>query len=252
MKQGGFTVLFLAACLIFTFAAAVSSYGDDITTQLESMILESFNGDSGVTWKLDASKFATKTDDEEYPQMTFVPAWPIAVFGYNRNGDEDIKSLGIHGRFDRRGYNWIDLYPTKGGDDDDKDEPIELTVPGRIRYIDMWVWGSNLDYYIEAYFRDYNGVVHNIRLGNIGYTGWRNIRANIPTNIAQQKRVLPRFAGLKFVKFRIWTQPTEKVGDFYIYMKQFKVLTDTFESLFDGNELADPEYVQELWAGSNE
>jgi hypothetical protein len=51
---------------------------------------------------------------------------------------------------------------------------------------------------------------------------------------------------------RIWTQPTEKVGDFYVYIRQLKVLTDTFDSLFDGNDLADPAYVQELWANGNE
>jgi hypothetical protein len=251
MKHGSFTAIRLAACLMWAFVAVLSSYGDDVTTQFESVVLETFNGDSDYTWKIDASKFATKTDDESYPMMTYVEAWPIAVYGYNRDGSQDIKSLGIHGRFDRRGYNWIDLYPTKGGDGEDADEPAEIPIPGRIQNLDMWVWGSNLDYYIEVYMRDYNGVVHNLRLGNIGYTGWKNLRINIPTSIAQSKRILPRLAGLTFVKFRIWTQPIEKVGDFYIYFKQFKVLTDTFESLFDGDELANPEHVQELWASGN-
>jgi hypothetical protein len=57
-------------------------------------------------------------------------------------------------------------------------------------------------------------------------------------------------ASLRFVKFRIWTQPDETVGPFYIYMKQFKVLTDNFESAFDGDELADPDNINELWANS--
>jgi hypothetical protein len=179
--------------------------------------------------------------------LAYVAAWPIAVFGYNREG-RDIKSLGIHGRFDRRGYNWIDGYPTLAADGEDAG-PAEIPIPGRIQYLDMWVWGANLNFYIEAFVRDYQGVVHTIRLGNIGYTGWRNLRANIPANIRQSKRILPSYAGLTFVKFRVWTQPTEKVGDFYIYFKQFKVLTDTFESLFDGDELANPDRVQELWAG---
>jgi hypothetical protein len=251
MKHGSFTAMRLAACLIWAFAAVLSSYGDDVTVQYESVVLETFNGDSDYTWKLDASKFATKSDDESYPRMTYVEAWPIAVYGYNRDGSKDIKSLGIHGRFDRRGYNWIDLYPTKGGDGEDADEPLEIPIPGRIQNLDMWVWGSNLNFYIEAYVRDYNGVVHTLRLGNTAYTGWKNLRVNIPNSIAQSKRILPRLAGLTFVKFRIWTQPVEKVGDFYIYFKQFKVLTDTFESLFDGDELADPEHVQELWASGN-
>jgi hypothetical protein len=180
--------------------------------------------------------------------LGYVAAWPIAVFGYKRDGSDNLKSLGIHGRFDRRGYNWIDVYPSKGGDGDDADDPFEIPIPGRIRNLDLWVGGSNLDYYMEVYLRDNQGVVHNVKLGNINHTGWKNLRVNIPTNIPQSQPMIPRKPGLSFVKFRIWTQPTEKVGDFYIYLKQFKVLTDLFESLFDGNDLADPEYVQELWA----
>jgi len=174
--------------------------------------------------------------------MAYVDTWPIALYGYNREG-ETIKSLGIHGRFDRRGYNWIDLYPVNGDGD-----PFEIPMPGRIRYIDMWIWGANLDYNVEAYVRDYQGTVHLIKLGNLAYTGWRNLRANIPGYINQSKRVLPALAQMRFVKFRIWTRPTEKVDDFYIYIKQFKVLTDIFESTFDGDELADPDILPQLWA----
>jgi hypothetical protein len=247
MKHGSFKT----GCLILWACITVfSAFGDENTVDYESVILESFDGNSDYVWKTDASKFATKTDEQAFPQLTYVAAWPIAAFGYNRDGSKDIKSLGIHGRFDRRGYNWIDVYPTRADEGEDAG-PAEIPIPGRINYMDLWVWGSNLDYYIEAYVRDYQGVVHNIRMGNIGYAGWRNLRAVIPNNIRQSKRILPRLAGLTFVKFRIWTQPSEKVGDFYIYFKQFKVLTDTFESLYDGDELADPERVQELWANSS-
>jgi len=114
--------------------------------------------------------------------------------------------------------------------------------------MDMWVWGSNLNYYIEAYFRDYEGVVHTLYMGDIAYTGWRNLRVRIPPNIRQSRRILPRFAGLSFVKFRIWTGPMERVDNFYVYFNQFKILTDTFETYFDGDDLADPSKVQEFWA----
>ena len=63
--------------------------------------------------------------------------------------------------------------------------------------------------------------------------------------------MLPRLQSLTLVKFRVWTQPTERVDNFYIYFKQLKVLTDVFESYYDGDELADPQRVQELWASSN-
>ncbi|MDR0453091.1 MAG: flagellar filament outer layer protein FlaA [Treponema sp.] len=56
---------------------------------------------------------------------------------------------------------------------------------------------------------------------------------------------------MTFVKFRIWTGPMEQVNNFYIYFDQLKVLTDTFETRYDGEELADPKKVQELWSGGD-
>ncbi|MDR2718443.1 MAG: flagellar filament outer layer protein FlaA [Treponema sp.] len=253
-----------AVCLVvLAFITVVSTYGDDRTVDLTSIVLEDF-GDVTThewndgrhprnleySWTLAASKFATKSKDGNgnevnYPIMAYVETWPISLFGYNREG-KTIKSLGIHGRFDRRGFNWIDLYPV-GSDG----SAYEIPMPGRVRYIDMWAWGANLDYLVEAYVRDYQGVVHIIKLGNLAYTGWKNLRANIPNNISQSKRVLPNLAQLRFIKFRIWTQPGEQVSDFYIYFKQFKVLTDVFESAFDGDELADPDLLPQLWASGN-
>jgi hypothetical protein len=139
------------------------------------------------------------------------------------------------------------VYPTTG-----EDEPFEIPMPGRVQYLDMWIWGSNLNYYVEAYIRDYRGVVHVLNLGDVNHNGWQNHRANVPNTVPQSKRVLPRLAALRFVKFRIWTRPTEYVGNFYIYFDQFKVLTDSFESIYDGDELADPARVDELWAGEQE
>jgi len=243
MKHGAFK----AFCLIVMASiAGASAFGDENTVNLESKILESFDGDSAYEWRTVASKFATKTDEGSYPRVSLIATWPSALFGNNRDG-ADLKSLGIMGKFDRRGYNWIDIYPVATGGGENAD-PEEIPIPGRATYLDLWVWGSNLNFSIEAYVRDYRGVVHVINMGNINYTGWKNLRANIPNNIPQSKRILPHFAGLKFVKFRIWTQPVEQVDNFYIYFDQFKVLTDTFETIYDGDELTNPERIQELWA----
>jgi hypothetical protein len=246
MKHGSFRAVGLIA---WAFITVITAFGDESTVSYESFILESFDGDSNYTWKLDASKFATKTDNETFPQLSFVSTWPAALFGSNREGKE-LKSLGIWGRFDRRGYNWIDVYPVAADGGDDAG-PAEIPIPGRVQYLDLWVWGSNLNYYIEVYVRDYQGVVHVINLGHIAYGGWKNLRVRMPNHIRQAKRVLPSLASLQFVKFRIWTQPTEPVNNFYVYFDQFKILTDTFEMLYDGDELADPTRIQELWEAAS-
>jgi hypothetical protein len=249
MKHGSFK-FFSLTLIVMVFGMAAAVFGDDATVNLESVILESFDGDSNYDWKVAASKFATKTDEETFPQVSYIPMWPMALFGSNRDGKE-LSVLGIHGKFDRQGYNWIDIYPVSAeGGDGEEPAPVEIPIPGRVKYLDVWAWGSNLNYTVEAYVRDYRGVVHAIEMGNLGYQGWKNLRAVVPAKLPQAKRVLPRLAELTFIKFRIWTPPREQVNDFYVYFDQFKVLTDTFESIFDGDELADPARVQELWAGS--
>ena len=256
MKQGSFRAVRLIVFLLFTLClAGLSVFADEFTNDWTSIILESFSGDTmhqwtvgdhtfnyDFEWKLDASKFATQMDNDTYPKLTYVPAWPQAIYGTNRTG-QDLKSLGIWGRFDRRGYNWIDVYPAST----DSGEPFEIPIPGRLKYLDMWVWGSNLNFYVEAYFRDYQGVVHTLYMGSLAYQGWKNLQVQIPNNIPQARRISPRLASLSFVKFRIWTTPVERVDNFYVYFDRMKILTDTFETHFDGEDLADPFQVQEFW-----
>ncbi|MCX7656570.1 MAG: flagellar filament outer layer protein FlaA [Treponemataceae bacterium] len=245
MKQGGFKALCLVLVVCVLLPAVVGA--DEKAVNLESRVIENFDGSSGYEWRVMASKFATKTDKETFPKIGLIKAWPAAVYGYNKEG-KDIRSLGIWGRFDRKGYNWIDVYPVKKGSSDNA--PAEIPMPGRVQMLDMWVWGSNFYYYLEAYVRDYKGIVHIIPMGDLNFEGWKNLRIAIPANIPQAKRTFPKRQGLSLVKFRIWTRPTERVDDFQIYFNQVKVLTDTFESLFDGDDLADPENVQQLWNAS--
>jgi len=260
MKQASFKIICL---IIWACITVFSGFGDESTYSFESRVLESFNGndDDPYIWKTTASRFTSTVNDQNgpvrdsngnvsyYPLLTFVDAWPAAAFGYNRSAqDEQLRSLGLNGRFTRRGYNWIDLYPVLANDPDET--PYEIPIPGRVQSIDMWVWGSNFRYYIEVFLRDYQGVIHSLRLGDISYAGWKNLRVSVPTNIRQARRTLPNYAGLTFVKFRIWTQPVEIVADFYVYFKQLRVLTDMYEALFDGNDLADPRNVERLWANN--
>ncbi|GHT97993.1 hypothetical protein FACS1894142_3700 [Spirochaetia bacterium] len=240
MKQSSFK----AVCLILMMLAALAAFGDDTTVNLESIVLESFDGDSNYEWKRVASKFAAVIDGDAFPKLTYVNASPTAL---RQSQEDEHKSLGVWGKFDRRGYNWIDIYPVAkdGGDDAGA---VEIPIPGRASELDIWIWGSNLNYYVEAYVRDYQGVVHTINLGSIAFAGWKNLRVKVPVNIPQSKRLVPRLASLKFVKFRITTLPNERVDNFYVYFDNFKVLTDTFETRFDGEELGDPDRVNELWS----
>ncbi|MCL2093251.1 MAG: flagellar filament outer layer protein FlaA [Treponema sp.] len=263
MKQGGFRAVRLAIFLLVMLGlTGFLVFADENTVNIETIVLEDFNGGANnewfvggrlhsynFEWRADASRFATVVGEERFPRLSFVEAWPQAAFGVNRDG-LDLRSLGIWARFDRRGYNWVDVYPVAAGTGQDGDypEPFEIPLPGRLQTMDMWVWGMNQNLTLEAYFRDHNGVVHAVPMGSLAFIGWRNLNIRIPNHIPQSRRTLPRLAGLTFVKFRIWTMPTERVDNIFVYFKQLKIVTDTFESLFDGSDLSDPERILELWA----
>jgi len=221
------------------------------------VVLESFNGETtkewndggqartfDFSWDLKASNWATTLNDGgnqvSFPRSTFVDAWPRALFGGNREG-RLIQSFGVNGRFDRQGHNWIDVFPVQDG------EAFEIPMPGRVRSMDMWVWGSNLQYRLEAYLRDAEGYMHRIQLGSLAFDGWRNLSASIPSHIRQENRVLPAHARLSFVKFRLWTQPNERSDNFFVYFNRLNILTDMAHPYFDGDDLANPDLVSEFW-----
>jgi hypothetical protein len=178
---------------------------------------------------------------------------------------DDIRSLGVQGSFDRPGYNWIDIYPAIKGataDENGKLPPVEIPLEGRPQFLDVWVWGSNLNYYLEAYVRDFKGGIHMFPMGSLKYVGWKNLRTQIPQGIPMVTNVFPRSTHVTtFVKFRVWTQPNERTaversvsGDkqisivpFDIYISQLKVFSDIYETIYDGDELATQKETNRLW-----
>jgi hypothetical protein len=270
MKKGNLIAVFPVFFLGLLVAPA---FADGSTVEILSRVLDNFDGTPYVlnegflpdgtasnvehryTWQAVASKYTTKTADQSFPQVGIVNTAPIAL--QRAGGPNGGKSLGIQGSFDRRGYNWVDIYPTEA------DVRTEIPLLGRTRAIDVWVWGANLNYTLEAYIRDNRGMIHIIPLGSLRYIGWKNLRANVPEGIPLVANVMPRGTyDTSFVKFRLWTDPNErtylglerdaqggisKIIPFYVYIAQLKVLTDVFESIYDGDQLGNPRYIEQLW-----
>ncbi|MDR1894339.1 MAG: flagellar filament outer layer protein FlaA [Spirochaetales bacterium] len=233
--------------LILTILTAFSGFvmADESNEILESIVLESFDPETRTSeWIVRGSKFIT----EGFPRQTYASAWPTALHGVNREG-RDFQVLGINARFDRLGYNYLEIIPVKQ-DDNGNTVANPLQIPGRAKSIDLWVWGSRFDYYIEVDVEDYTGVVWTLNLGNINFTGWRNMRAEIPPYIPQSEVYIPTLKTLRLVKVRLWTRPYERVANFFVYFDQIKVLTDTYESYFDGDSLTWPDKVQEIWGST--
>jgi hypothetical protein len=222
------------------------SIAQERTVNLESRVLESFDpGDRTTDWLVRGSKFVT----EGFPQKAYAEAWPEALYGANREGRE-LEVLGAHFRFNKQGYNYIEIIPVTENDEGET-VPNPIEIPGRARQLDLWVWGSDFDYYLEAHLQDHRGMIHTLKLGSLDFVGWKNLRIAIPNYIPQSADHVPYLEVLRLVKLVVWTKPTESVKDCYVYFDQIKVLTDMFVDRFDGDGLAQPERVQDIWGSGD-
>jgi hypothetical protein len=269
MRRSGFKALCLIWILMVVAGVALA---DDRTLNLESRIIQNFDAPEEQQWFVIGSKFASPG----YPKIGFVDnSWPVSLYGTAPKDAQKLTVMGVAMLFDRKEYNWVDVVPGEKSTAKDGSvtyRPKELSLTGRVQALDAWIWGSGFKYYIEAYVRDYRGIVHALNMGMLDFDGWRNVRVNVPTGIPQSKLTLPKREGLSLVKFRIWTTPNEAVavyGDdenvldikstsekdkelpiskaIFVYFDQIKVLTDTFETLYDGDNLTDVQAVKKYF-----
>ena len=180
--------------LMAFFAVAALSVGAQSglpTVSLESMVLEDFDDNPASRWIARGSKFTTIERDEAgkpvrmFPVLADVSGYPQALFGRSRD-NPDRGVLGLWGKFDRRAYNFIEIVPAREADKDAPDTSIvyqdlqtgkrwvhaPIDLKGTIHYLDLWVWGSNHKYYMEAHLEDYRGIDYVLKLGDLNFFGW--------------------------------------------------------------------------------
>ena len=240
MKRG--SILFLSILLAIAFVVPSAVFADESTENLVSVVVESFDPEDRTSdWLVLGSKFIT----EGYPKQVYAKTWPEALWGYNKE-QIDYEVLGINARFDRQGYNYLEIIPVKDANAEEW-EHNPIPMEGRVKSFDCWVWGSMYDYDIELHLMDYNGINWVLPLGNLKYSGWKNLVAEIPYYIPQATQYIPYYKQMTFEKLVIWTAPQESVHEYFVYIDQLKILTDVFESRFDGDTLTWPEKIEEMW-----
>jgi hypothetical protein len=239
----------IVVSILLVLVLAGAAVADEATTNYQALILEDFD-DQDSRWIARGGKFLAVQDEEHEYDFPFdyriVPdVWPEAL---GRPDSDTPGVLGVQASFTRRGYNYIEFIPVEAEDGPDGQPiPRGIVIPGRPETIDLWAWGSNYSYYLEIQLRDHRGVVHTVKVDDLGYGGWKNLEVRIPNSIPRRVRFVPQRRIMELVKIVLWTRPDEAVDGFHFYLDQIKVLTDVFETPFDGEGLADPEFVQQTW-----
>ncbi len=239
--------LFFVCLLLFILTSPMALLVADTSTQnLVSTVLETFDpDDASYEWYVQGSKFIT----EGYPKFKTVNGFPFALYG--RAGDEENHQvLGMQAAFDRQGFNYLEIFPVVDGPDGKV--PTKISIPGRAKQLDVWAWGSQYKFSLEVHLEDYRGYVYVLPMGSLNYIGWQNLRIDIPTYIPQSQVYIPHYRDLKVIKFVLRTEPKENVAGFDFYLDHLKVLTDVFESRFDGDEFVRPDTRKEVWPEEGE
>lgn len=235
MKQGVVITVF-----VLMFAVVCNSLtAQDSGVNYQTYMVETFDTpeSSEITWNSVGSKFIT----EGYPILKYFDGMPNALRVMQSDTDKEHKFLGMQFKFNRQGDNWVDIYPTKSSADGAA-APYEIPLKGIVKRFDLWVWGAGYAYDLEMLVRDCHGRIHTLPVATLNYHGWKNLAINVPSTIQQRSRYLSQVKEMSFVAFRIRTQPTENVNDFYVFFDELKALTNTRMASYDGFELENAQF----------
>jgi len=230
MKQG----VLVCMCLLLVFMFCVPVFAQPSTKSVETILIDDFDtpDEKEYQWNVQASRFIA----EGFPKKGFFAGIPNSLRPLRTSDDPEALVLGVQTSYNRKGDNWFEIYPTTT-DDSGETKNYEIPLQGLVSQIDFWAWGANYAYVLEILLRDADGRVHTLKVGNLNYSGWKNLVVNIPTYIRQQSRLRSGPKNLSFVGFKVRTDPNEYVDDFTVYLDQLKYTTHTLDNIYDGYDL---------------
>lgn len=219
-------------------AKIVTNVPPDISADdIKAVVVEDFEEDlSG--WKVETTPKKFNTSDESKKkkdpvitvELKAVKGAPADLkpekWSSDNKGTKKDQCLGLHFQFKYPGYNNIAIIPS---------QPIQF--PGRVRGMSIWVHGRGKEYSLEAIVKDYLGNSHIIKFGSLNFVGWKPLKAFVPAFIPQSTDSYPQTKTLKLERFIVRSSPNEGTEEVFLFFDQMKVLTESFEVNFDGQDL---------------
>ncbi|MCL2025557.1 MAG: flagellar filament outer layer protein FlaA [Leptospirales bacterium] len=183
------------------------------------------------------------------PSDLRVEEWSVTDLGKVKE-----KILGLKFKFRYPGPNSVSILAPKEIDWKDKSPYLRmnrstgkeeqmrgLQLPGKAKAISIWVHGRGNPYDLEAWLEDFRGDTHILKFGSVNFVGWRPMKAYIPANVPQTSDSYPQTKVTRLTRLVLRAQThrhtEELIADTYFFFDQVKVLTDTYEVNFDGEEL---------------
>jgi len=235
----------------------VTNVQPDISAeQFIALVVEDF--ETQVDWVLETvpkKNQDPKKDPVPVLELKYVDGGPADLIPEKwsplNKGLEKKKCLGVQFKFKYPGFNSVHILPPLEVRWDDPTKKVltydsrsgqevqerAIQLPGRAKAISLWVHGRGNDYELEVWVKDYKGDVHILKMGSLNFVGWRPMKAYIPDSVPQETNSYPQVRATKIVRFVVRAKPEAGAENVYLFFDQLKVLTDTFEVNFDGQNL---------------
>ncbi len=240
--------------------------GDEIMAVVVEDFENATTNESGWTVESTPRKFEKAETEEKLKMKNPVPELAVKVIPGAPNalnaeewsltdlGKQKEKILGVNFRFRYPGVNSVHIIPPLEVDWKEKkpaysynpstrkdEQERALQLPGEAKAISLWVHGRGNPYDLEVWVKDYRGDTHILKFGSVNFVGWRPLTVDVPTNIPQSYESYPQTRITKITRLVLRAQTAaraeELVQNTYFFFDQIKVLTDTYEVNFDGQDL---------------
>lgn len=217
--------------LALLFVLCIPAFSQPSSKSQEIFLIDNFDAETEWSWTVNASRFVA----EGYPKISYFNGVPNSLKVLTKS-DVEPKVLGVKVAYNRKGDNWMEIFPVKDG------QNYEIPLIGNVQQIDFWAWGANYLYYLEVLIRDADGRVHVLPAENMRFNGWKNMIVSIPGWINQHSRLRSGPENLSFVGFRVRSDAAEYVDDYTIYFDNVKYMTNSLSYIYDGYELKDSDF----------
>ena len=114
-----------------------------------------------------------------------------------------------------------------------------------LKFVDLLGTWQHCSYPIEIW--DESIFKEGLGFDGSSIRGWQGIHQSDMIAIPQAEKYIPKLKRLSLLKFMVWTEPEERVSGFYLYIDHIKILTNIFETRYDGDDLENPDKITEIW-----
>ncbi len=129
--------------------------------------------------------------------------------------DENV--IGVKATFYRRGSVAVSLRPNR-----------PLAVPGIVKTLSLWVVGRNFNHRLSIVLEDYHGNVNVLPMGELNFSGWKQMTVAIPPTLEQRNPHYNTETGIKILGFVIDADINQAYGTYYVYFDDLRATTDLF------------------------